>query len=75
MTTAHLLQLEPAKTYKTRANAIAAVQKVYGANHAHAGTADARYVIMQNEAGRFFPLFIGTSAIAAGAHFHFASAN
>lgn len=69
--TAHLMQLVANKTYATKENAIKAVQKKFGPNHEHFGSADVRYVVLQNDEGRFFPLFIGTSALHAGVHFHF----
>ena len=68
---AHLMQLEANKTYATKANAIKAVQKVCGPNHDHFGSADVRYVVLQNEEGRWFPLFIGESAIQHMLHRHF----
>lgn len=75
MTTAHLLKLEAPKTYVSRANAIKAVEKVFGLNEAHAGSADVRYVVLQGDDGRWFPLFVGESALAFGVHFHFNVAN
>jgi|1185.fasta_scaffold387490_2 hypothetical protein len=71
MTTAHLCKLEASKTYATRENAIKAVQKVYGPNNDHFGSADVRYVVLQNDEGRWFPLFIGTSALDNCVHFRF----
>lgn len=71
MTTAHLLQIEAPKDYASRENAIKAVTKKFGPNHEHAGSADVRYVVLQNEKGRWFPLFIGTSALDHMIHFHF----
>jgi hypothetical protein len=72
---AHRINVESAKTYATRENAIKAVEKKCGPNHEHFGTADVRYVIVQNEAGRYVPLFIGESALNAGMHFSFNVAN
>lgn len=71
MNTAHLLKIEAPKSYKTRANAIKAVTDFFGPNHEHQGSATVRYVVLQGDDGRFFPLFIGTSALAAGVHFRF----
>ena len=68
---AHLMQLEAPKTYATRDNAIKAVQKVFGPNHDHFGSADVRYVVVQGTDGRWFPLFIGESALKHGVHFNF----
>ena len=69
--TAHLMNLEAPKSYATRENAIKAVQKKFGPNHEHFGSADVRYVVLQGADGRWFPLFIGTSALDHGVHFHF----
>lgn len=50
------IKLEPGKTYKTEANAIKAVEEAYGKT-------DLRYMIVCNDAGRFYPLFIGQEAL------------
>lgn len=71
MTTAHRLQITAPKSYASAENAIKAVEKVFGANHEHPGSADVRYVIVQTVDGRFAPLFIGESALRAGVHFRF----
>ena len=63
------VNITPVKTYASPANAHKAVEKVFG------GTPDLRYVMMSTEEGRFFPLFIGNSAIMAGVHFHFNCVN
>lgn len=68
MTTAHHFAPEPTKTYATRENAIKAVQKVFGANESHFGSADIRYMVMQHTDGRWFPVFFGQSALQHGAH-------
>ncbi len=75
MTTAHRLELTPAKTYATAANAIKAVENVFGKNHDHAGSADVRYVIVPTAEGRYFPLFLGQTALSNGVHHLFAVAN
>lgn len=49
-----------AKTYKTADNARQAVVKSGCQNHKH--------MIIQNEEGRWFPVFIGMEAIEAGIH-------
>lgn len=49
------IQLKPAKTYATRANAEAAVTK--------AGLENLRYMVVANDEGRFHPIFVGTDAI------------
>jgi len=74
MTTAHQIKFDAPKTYATRANAIKAVEKVYGANHEHFGSADVRYLLVQNDEGRWFPVFIGEVALQHGAHFNFCCA-
>lgn len=71
MTAAHLMKLEASKDYATRENAIKAVQKVFGANHEHFGSADVRYVVVQGDNGRWFPLFIGESALRFNVHHRF----
>jgi hypothetical protein len=62
-----LIQLEVNKTYKSRENAIAAVEKKIPKD----SLPQLRYVIMTHMDGRFFPAFIGAEAIHAGIHFHF----
>jgi hypothetical protein len=64
---AKLLTLTPNKTYATEANAIKAVEKRFP------GTANdgLRYILQRTHDGRFYPVFIGNSAIHAGVHFHF----
>ena len=55
--------IQPVKTYITLDNARRAVAKI-GAEHL-------RHFIMQNEKGRFFPVFIGQEAMQNGIQFHF----
>lgn len=62
---AKLLTITPSKTYATAQNAQRAVDKVFPSE------SDLRYIMMRTEDGRFYPLFIGMSAIEAGVHFHF----
>jgi hypothetical protein len=71
MAAAHLIKFDASKTYATRANAIKAVEKVCGPNHEHFGSADIRYLVVQGDDGRWFPVFIGESALRHGAHFQF----
>lgn len=71
MTTAHHFTPEPNKTYATRENAIKAVEKKFGPNNDHFGSADIRYMVMTHTDGRFFPVFFGEKALQHGAHFHF----
>lgn len=68
---AHLINLEPSKTYATRENAIKAVEKKFGPNEDHFGSAKMHYIVMQHTDGRFFPVFIGERAVQGMAHFHF----
>lgn len=65
---AKLITLQSSKTYATRENALKAVRKLLECD-----TLDdnLRFFIHQNEEGRFFPVFIGQSALQAGIHFHF----
>lgn len=75
MTTAHRIEFDAPKTYATRENAIKAVEKAFGPNHEHFGSADARYLVVPNAAGRWFPVFIGEAALKAGMHFRFCVAS
>jgi hypothetical protein len=51
------------KTYASRENARKAVAKI--------GAERLRHFIMQNDEGRFFPVFVGQEAAQEGIHFHF----
>ena len=51
------------KTYATKENARKAVAKI--------GAERLRHFIMQNDEGRFFPVFVGQEALQEGIHFHF----
>lgn len=69
---AKLLNLQTPKSYASRENAIKAVEKLYPA----ADNDGLRYLVVQDEAtGRFFPVFIGNSAVEAGVFFNFHVAN
>lgn len=57
------LTLQPVKTYATKENVIKAVGR--------SGLLDLRFIVMQHDDGRFFPVFIGQSALDRGVHFHF----
>lgn len=70
MITAFEFRPEANKTYATRENAIKAVEAKY-AKAPCLGAADVQYVIMTNEAGRFFPVFFGERALQNGVHFNF----
>ena len=63
------VEITPSRTYATEANAIRAVEKTFG------NAEGLRWVMMRNEEGRFYPLFIGNSALQAGVHFHFCVVN
>lgn len=54
------------KTYATRENAIKAAKAKYSDDFD-----GLRYFVYQLPNGRFMPVFLGESAIQAGAHFHF----
>lgn len=56
----------PSRTYATRENAIKAVNRVYSPEDR-----ELRYIIVANEHGRWYPVFLGTYAVQCGAHFHF----
>lgn len=58
------IELKLTKTYATEENADKAVKKLLG-------DADLRYFVMPTKDGRFYPVFVGQSAIQANVHFHF----
>ena len=64
---AKLITLNSNKTYATEANAQKAVEKRFP----ESDNDGLRYIIMRTSDGRFYPVFIGTSAVHAGVHFHF----
>lgn len=64
---AKLLTLTPNKTYATEANAIRAVEKRFP----ESDNDGLRYILQRTPDGRFYPVFIGNSAVHAGVHFHF----
>lgn len=61
---ARILKIEAHKTYATEQNAIKAVEKYELSD-------ELRYIIMKNDEGRFFPVFLGMKAIEQGIHFRF----
>jgi hypothetical protein len=61
---AQLIKIEATKTYATRDNAVKAFEKKFS-------NSDVRYVLMQDDAGRWFPVALGEKAIQAGVHFSF----
>lgn len=61
---------EVSKTYATKANAIKAAEKAYG-GHDERMRQDLRYLVMQNDEGRWVPVFIGQECLQYGVHFHF----
>lgn len=60
------VHIEPSRTYATRANAIKAVDKIFEPTEKNL-----RYILVCNEVGRWYPIFVGTPAMQAGVHFHF----
>lgn len=64
---AKLITLTPNRTYATEANAIKAVEKRFP----ESDNDGLRYILMPTPDGRFYPVFVGTSAVHAGVHFHF----
>lgn len=68
---AHHFTPTPSKTYATRANAVKAVEKVYGDNDSHFADTDLRYVVMTDDMGRFYPVFFGAYAVQRGVFHHF----
>ena len=63
---AKLVTLEPSKTYATKGLAIKAVNKCE-----YPKDWDLRYFIMPHDDGRFFPVFVGESAINHQIYFKF----
>lgn len=51
------------KTYARKEGARKAVARI--------GAERLRHFIMQNDEGRFFPVFVGQEAVQEGIHFHF----
>ena len=64
---AKLITLTPNRTYATEANAIKAVEKRFP----ESDNDGLRYILQRTPDGRFYPVFVGTSAVHAGVHFHF----
>lgn len=70
---AQKIAIEPTKSYVSPENAAKAVMKI---DHIR-NNSSLRYFIMQyngtdpKHIGRFFPVFVGESAINEGVHFHF----
>lgn len=62
-----MIELDNTKTYKTRENAIKAVDKIV----TNPRLVNLRYFIYTNPEGRFFPVFIGQEAAQHSMHFHF----
>lgn len=62
------IKFEATKTYATPENAVKAVEKLYPSDQPN----DLRYFIHCDElTGRFFPIFVGKSAVEKLVHFHF----
>ncbi len=59
------IKITPIRTYATAENAKKAVEKKFS------DVLDLRWFMMTSDDGRFFPVFIGQSALQAGVHFHF----
>lgn len=60
--------VNPQKTYISPDNARAAIAKFPAIDN----NPELRYVILQNEEGRYFAAFLGEIAVQYGIHFHFA---
>lgn len=58
------LNIEPRKSYATRINACKAVARF-------PAYARLRWFIYRGDDGRYTPVFVGESAVQAGAHLHF----
>ena len=61
------IEFETNRTYVSEANAIKAVEKIYPPDQ----DLNLRYFIMTNKEGRYFPVFVGQSALQHMVHFHF----
>lgn len=69
---AKLIELKPNKTYATRENAIKAVEKIYGGmDNRYEKPFNFRYMIVKDEADRWFPICIGNDAVHAGTFNYF----
>lgn len=62
---ANQIKLEANKTYATEANAVKAVEKKYGNNN------QLRFFVFKTENNRYFPVFLGETALQQGVHFNF----
>jgi hypothetical protein len=56
------MKLIPSTTYASHATALKAVEKMVGLRHEDG----IRFMIVQDSAGRFYPLFVGNEAVRAG---------
>jgi hypothetical protein len=70
MFTAKFIDVSPSKTYATKGNALAAVDKLYNTEK-HVNATELRFIVVCNEAGRWYPIFIGASAARAQVFVHF----
>lgn len=61
-----LMKLTPARTYATHANVIKAIEKHFGDN-----CPELRFMILQTDDKRYYPVFIGQEAVSRVVHFHF----
>ena len=62
---------KPYKTYANKKNAIKAVEKIFSQKYNKVDTKDLRYIVVPNEEGRYYPIFIGHKALQLGIHFDF----
>lgn len=58
------VKLEPYRTYATRENAEKALNKYPLIQN----DMNLRYLMVQNEAGRWYPVFLGQKAVEVGVH-------
>lgn len=58
--------IQPTRTYASEANVLRALDRAGLTRHA-----DLRFFIMRHDDGRYFPVFVGQSAVDRGVHFHF----
>jgi hypothetical protein len=65
------IDITPNRTYATRANAIKAVEKMFGDRMTASNDENLHFFIHTTPEGRFFPVFFGERALRAMMHTHF----
>jgi hypothetical protein len=62
---ANFIEITPTKTYATIENAHKAVEKKYPTQGS-----ELRYMVLTHTDGRFYPVFLGITALNHGVHFN-----